>query len=403
MPVELVEIGKLVNSSSTKIVLLVMDGLGGLPRDPRGLTELETAQTPNLDALAKDGICGLHQVISAGITPGSGPAHLALFGYDPFRYFIGRGVLEGIGIGFDLKPEDVAARGNFSTINDEGKIIDRRAGRISTQKNIELSKRLREIEIPGVEIFIEPIKEYRVLLVLRGEGLSAQIKGTDPQGVNVEISRAEALSPEAKHTARVVNEFTEKARTVLSDQEPANMVFFRGFSQRPALPQMQEVFGINAAAIAQYPMYKGLSRLVGMDILESGQKTPQLFETLDKNWDAYDFFYVHVKAIDSAGEDGDFEAKTALIEEVDKLIPRMMNLNPDVVVVTGDHSTPAFLKLHSWHPVPVLLWSRYCRPDPVQRFGERDCLAGALGPRLPAVELLPIALANAGRLNKYGA
>jgi 2,3-bisphosphoglycerate-independent phosphoglycerate mutase len=401
--VELNEIRKLLNSTSSKIVLLVMDGLGGHPRETGGPTELEAARTPNLDQLALEGICGLHQPIGDGITPGSGPSHLALFGYDPFRYFIGRGVLEAIGIGFDLKPGDVAARGNYSTMDDQGKIIDRRAGRISTEKNIELTQRLSEIKIPGVEIFLKPIKEYRVLLVLRGEGLSAQINGTDPQGVNVEVARAEALTPEARETARVVNEFTEQARSALAGQEPANMVFFRGFSKKPDLPQMGDIFGLKAAAIAQYPMYKGLSTLVGMEVLEAGQNVEQLFETLNRNWNEYDFFYVHVKRIDSAGEDGDFERKTALIEEVDTFLPQVMDLGPDVVIATGDHSTPAILKSHSWHPVPVLLWSKGCRPDRVERFGERDCLNGALGPRLPAVNLLPLALANAGRLNKYGA
>ena len=400
---ELNEIKKLLNPSRSKIILLVMDGLGGLPRETGGFTELEAAHTPNLDSLALDGICGLHQVIGPGITPGSGPAHLAIFGYDPFRYFIGRGILEGMGIGFDLQQGDVAARGNYSTIDADGKIIDRRAGRISTDKNIELTRLLREIEIPGVKIFIEPIKEYRVLMVLRGEGLSAKISGTDPHGVNVEVAQAEALAPEARETARIVNEFSEQARVVLAGQEPANMVFFRGFSQKPDMPEMGDVFGLKAAAIAQYPMYKGLARLVGMQAIEAGESTGELFDALETNWDAYDFFYVHVKRIDSAGEDGDFELKKALIEEADSFIPRLMALDPDVLVVTGDHSTPAFLKSHSWHPVPVLLWSRQCRPDGVQRFGERDCLSGALGPRLPAVDLLPLALANAGRLIKYGA
>jgi 2,3-bisphosphoglycerate-independent phosphoglycerate mutase len=401
--VELNEIKKLLSPSRSKIVLLVMDGLGGHPREAGGPTELEAAHTPNMDRLASEGICGLHQVIATGITPGSGPAHLALFGYDPFRYFIGRGVLEGMGIGFDLRPEDVAARGNYSTMDAQGKIIDRRAGRISTEKNIELTRRLREIKIPGVETFIEPIKEYRLLLVLRGEGLSAEISGTDPQGVNVEVARAEALAPEARKTARLVNEYSELAQEALAGQEPANMVFFRGFSKRPDLPQIGDVFGLKAAAIAQYPMYKGLSLLVGMEALEAGQSTEQLFETLETHWDGYDFFYVHVKRIDSAGEDGDFDLKTALIEEIDSFIPRLTALEPDVLLITGDHSTPASLKTHSWHPVPVLLWSKSCRPDGVQRFGERDCLGGALGSRLPAVDLLPLALANAGRLNKYGA
>lgn len=396
-------IQRLVQPAETKIVLLVLDGLGGLPMEQGQRTELEAADTPHLDELAAHGICGLHQPIATGITPGSGPSHLALFGYDPVKYQVGRGVLAALGIGFDLAPQDVAARGNFATVDEEGLVLDRRAGRISTEKNRELSALLREIELPGVELFIETVKEYRFLLVLRGEGLSGAITDTDPQDVGERPLQPEPREPEAERTARLVEEFLDQAREILADHHPANMVLLRGFAQRPTWPTMRDVFGLRAASIAAYPMYRGVSQLVGMDILDAGDDLEDELQTLENSWNDYDYFFVHVKRIDSAGEDGDFERKVALIEEVDRYIPRLMELEPDVLIVTGDHSTPSKMKYHSWHPVPVLLWSRFCRPDEVGRFGERACMRGGLGPRIPAVELMPIALANADRLEKFGA
>jgi 2,3-bisphosphoglycerate-independent phosphoglycerate mutase len=400
---ELDFIQQLVKPAETKIVLLVMDGLGGLPMEAGGLTELEAANTPNLDALAARGVCGLQQPVGPGITPGSGPSHLALFGYDPIKYQVGRGVLAALGINFDLKPKDVAARGNFCTIDDEGRVADRRAGRISTEKNKELCKILREIELPGVEVFVETVKEYRLLLVLRGEGLSGDIPDTDPQEVGEKPLEPTPLSPGAEKTARLVKEFVAQAREKLAGHHPANMVLLRGFSEHPSWPSMGDVFGLKAAAIAVYPMYRGVAKLVGMQILDTGEKVTDEFAVLEDRWNDFDFFYLHVKRIDSAGEDGDFERKVALIEEVDTQVPRLLDLNPDVVVVTGDHSTPSFLKYHSWHPVPVLLWSKQCRADGVDRFGERACMAGGLGPRIPGVDLMPLALANAMRLEKFGA
>jgi 2,3-bisphosphoglycerate-independent phosphoglycerate mutase len=396
-------IQRLVEPATTKIVMLVLDGLGGLPMEQGGRTELEAADTPHLDELAAQGICGLHQPIAAGITPGSGPSHLSLFGYDPIKYQVGRGVLAALGIGFDLAPRDVAARGNFATVDEEGRVLDRRAGRIPTEKNRELSALLRDIQLPGVEVFVETVKEYRFLLVLRGEDLSGAITDTDPQDVGEKPLQPEPLEPEAEHTVRLVEEFLDQTQKILAEHHPANMVLLRGFAQRPTWPTMRDVFGLRAAAIAAYPMYRGVSQLVGMDVLEAGDDLEDELQTLERNWDDYDFFFVHVKRIDSAGEDGDFERKVKRIEEVDPYIPRLMKLEPDVVIVTGDHSTPSRLKYHSWHPVPVLLWSRFCRPDEVGRFGERACMRGGLGPRIPAVELMPIALANADRLEKFGA
>ena len=396
-------IQSLVEKRETKIVLLVLDGLGGLPMEAGGETELEAADTPNLDRLAREGICGLQLPVGPGITPGSGPGHLGLFGYDPIRYKVGRGVLSGLGIDFDLTPRDVAARGNFCTVDDEGKVVDRRAGRIPTERGAELCKLLREIELEGVELFVEPVKEYRFLLVLRGNGLSGDVDETDPLEVGEMPLDPQPLSAKAEGTAQLVQQFVDQAGQILADQDPANMVLLRGFSQLPDWPQFGDAFGLRAAAIAGYPMYRGVARLVGMDLLDSGHSVEDEFATLEEHWDDYDFFFLHVKRIDSAGEDGDFERKVSLIEEADALVPRLMELGPDVVLVTGDHSTPSRLKYHSWHPVPVLLWSEHCRADRVEEFGERACMAGGLGPRIPSMDLMPLALANARRLEKYGA
>jgi len=396
-------ISSLVIPNSTKILLLILDGLGGLPLQPSGMTELETANTPHLDALARDGICGLHDPIGTGITPGSGPSHLALFGYEPLEHQIGRGVLEALGIGFDLLAGDMAARGNFCTVDDAGLITDRRAGRISTEKSTELVGLLRAIELPDVQSFVEPVKEYRFVLVLRGEDLTGPLTETDPQRLAVAPLLVKALHPEAERTAALFNQWIAQARRILADHHPANMVTLRGLDKNPGLPTMKEVYGLRAAAIAAYPMYKGAARLVGMDVLPTGESVEEEMETLKTHWAKYDFFFVHLKKTDSAGEDGDFDRKVSLIEETDQVIgPAIEQLRPDVVVVTGDHSTPALLRSHSWHPVPVLLRSRHCRADEVQRFSEKDCARGALG-RFPATEIMPLALANALRLTKFGA
>jgi len=394
---------KLNIPGQAKIVMLVMDGLGGLPMEPGGPTELEAAHTPNLDALAAESICGLSVPIAPGVTPGSGPAHLALFGYDPLRYEIGRGVLEACGIGFPLGPDDVAARGNFCTVDEKGLITDRRAGRIPTEKGAQLCQILRAIQLPGVETFVEPVKDYRFVLVLRGEGLCGGLTETDPQQLGVAPRKVEALIPEAQPTAELFNQWVAQARGLLADQHPANMVLLRGPDKTPLLPSMAEVYGLKAAAIASYPMYRGVSKLVGMDVLETGETVEDEVETLRAYLAEYDFFFFHVKKTDSAGEDCDFARKAAVIEHVDEVvIPVVVSLQPDVLIVTGDHSTPALLRSHSWHPVPTLLRSRYCRPDPVRTFGERACMGGGLGV-FPATDLMPLAMANALRLTKFGA
>lgn len=392
----------LVVKAETKIVLLVLDGLGGLPRGPGGVTELEAARTPHLDGLAAKGISGFVDLVGPGITPGSGPGHLALFGYDPVEYQIGRGVLEALGVDLELTPKDVAARGNFCTLDRQGRVTDRRAGRLSTERCAELCKVLEAIHVRGVKLIVRPVKEYRFVTLFRGDGLSDALTESDPQRIGEAPLKVAAKKPEAERTAGLVNAFIEKARSLLKDRRPANMILLRGFAKHPNLPTFPELYQLRAAAIAVYPMYRGLGRLAGMEALATGPSVREALEVLRRSWRAYDFFYLHVKGTDSAGEDGDFDRKVALIEEVDREIPSLLQLNPDVVVVTGDHSTPAALQAHSWHPVPVLLSSRWCRPDGNREFSERGCLTGGLG-RLRGKEILPLALAHAQRLAKFGA
>ena len=396
-------IASLQQPADTKVVLLVMDGLGGLPIQTGGPTELEAANTPNLDALAALSMCGLHQPVAPGVTPGSGPAHLALFGYDPLTYQVQRGVLEALGVDFPLQRQDVAARGNFCTMDDEGRLTDRRAGRIPTEVGAKLCDLLGEIELPGVELFVRPVKDYRFLFVLRGPGLSDAVSETDPQMTGVPALEPQALKPEAAKTAELVQLFLEKAQAVLKDHHPANAMVLRGFAQTPDWPTFTEVYGMRAAAIALYPMYRGVAKLVGMEVLDVHGDLEDEFALLEQAWADYDFFFVHIKPTDSSGEDGAFDRKVGIIEQVDALLPRLLALDPDVVVVTGDHSTPAALKSHSWHPVPAMLYAKTGRRDSVTRFGETACLSGGLGPHLPGCELLPLALAHAQRMKKFGA
>lgn len=388
--------------NGSKIVMLVADGLGGLPMQPGGLTELETAKTPHLDALASLGVQGASIPVKPGIAPGSGPGHLALFGYDPLKYIIGRGALEATGIGFELQPGDVAIRCNFCTIDDQDRITDRRAGRISSQESAPLAISLRKIQIPGIEIFVEPVKEHRFVVVFRGEGLGGNVADTDPQMTGVKALEPVAQNPQSQKTAEVAKEFLHQAKSILAGHPKANFHTMRGFAAKPQLPSYQEVYGLRAAAIAVYPMYKGLARLVGMDIVGNAQSLEEQIDELAANWDRYDFFFLHFKYTDSTGEDGNFSEKVARIEELDSVLGRIQKLNPNVLIVTGDHSTPSYLKSHSWHPVPTLLVSDCCRPDPHSTFNETTCITGGLG-HFEAQYLMTLALANAGRMGKFGA
>ncbi|MDV2989322.1 MAG: 2,3-bisphosphoglycerate-independent phosphoglycerate mutase [Dehalogenimonas sp.] len=388
--------------TDSKIVMLVLDGIGGIPHPDTGLTELETAATPNLDALAAISICGMSDPVMPGITPGSAPGHLGLFGYDPLEYYIGRGVLEALGIDFELRDGDVAARGNFCTLDENGIIVDRRAGRISTGKSTALAEQLCGIDVEGVEVIVKAVKDHRIIVVFRGEGLTDKITDSDPQRVGFRPQTVERLAVDGSKMAEAANQFIEKALHVLKNHHPANGLVLRGFSQKPDLPGFSEIYKLKACAIASYPMYRGLAKVVGMDIIRTGQTVQDEIQSLVENYRKYNYFFVHYKPTDATGEDGKFERKVAMIEELDRVIPQIQALGPDVLVVTGDHSTPAVMKGHSWHSVPVMICGAFCRPDNVNSFNERACLYGGLG-HLTASQIMPVAMANAMKLEKYGA
>lgn len=388
--------------NDSKIVMLVADGLGGLPMESGGRTELETANTPNLDALAKRGILGGSIPVFPGISPGSGPGHLGLFGYDPIKYLIGRGALEATGIGFELTARDVAVRCNFCTVDAEGKITDRRAGRIATEESAPLAIKLRQVKIDGIEVFVEPVQEHRFVVVFRGEGLGDKVHDTDPQKTGIAPLAPRATDAPSEKTAKAAAEFFRQATKILAGEKKANSLTMRGFSARPALPSYEEVYGLKAAAIAVYPMYKGLASLAGMKVVGAAHSLEEQIDVLEQNWNDYDFFFIHFKYTDSTGEDGNFSAKVKRIEEFDAIIPRVAKLEPTVLIVTGDHSTPSAMRSHSWHPVPTLLVSDICRPDACQTFGESECVRGGLG-QFKAKYLMTLALSNAGRMGKYGA
>jgi len=397
-----IDLSTLVQAAPGKIVLVVLDGLAGFAGPDRG-TELEEAHTPNLDALAASGSVGLHDPVGAGITPGSGPAHMALFGYDPVEFQLGRGALSAAGLEVEVRPGDVAARGNLATLDSEGRITDRRAGRLPDHEAAEVVKRLQErVAIDGVEITIAHEAQHRVLVVFRGEGLSPLLSDTDPQKVGVPPAAPRAALPVSDHTAEVVAEFDRQARAALADHPKANVVLLRGFDSHRALPSMYERYGVRPAAIAVYPMYRGVGRLVGMDVLPTPANLDEELALLRKYWDDYDFFFFHHKSPDSAGEDGNFDAKVAAIETLDAAILEVATMEPAVLIVTGDHSTPSQMAAHSWHPVPVLMCGPLVGRDDVTRFGERWCLQGALG-RREGKHLMTLALGASGRLAKFGA
>ncbi len=399
------DISKLIQSNNTKIFFILLDGLGGLPLD--GKTELETANKPNLDSLAQISACGLHIPVGYGITPGSGPGHFGVFGYDPLRYEIGRGVLEALGLGVELRKTDVAVRCNYSTIK-EGIITDRRAGRIPTEKNIQLTQILSEKirQIDGVDVILKPGKEHRFCLVFRFENnvseREAMVKDTDPQKEGKAPLDPEPLNNESIKVAKIAKKFIEMAREILKNEEKANFVLLRGFSALPSLPTFYEKYGLKACSIAVYPMYRGITKLLGMDTLSVEGDIREEVEVLKEVYKEYDFLFVHIKKIDSFGEDGNFDGRVKKIEEFDKYLPEILSLNPHVLVITGDHSTPALMKSHSWHPVPLLIKSPYVLGGVCNAFTERECLKGELG-IIPATAIMPLVLANSLRLKKFGA
>ena len=388
--------------AETKIVLCVLDGLGGLPRAETSRSELEQADTPNLDRLASQSDAGLTVPVGPGITPGSGPGHLSLFGYDPYTFDIGRGVLEATGIDFELGPDDVAARGNFCTLDANGDISDRRAGRIATERSTAIVERLRTITIPGVELFVEPVREHRFVLVLRAKGLGDAVRTTDPQREGVPPIDATGTDEASKRTADYVNQFVAEARALIAEEEQANGLVLRGFAKVPSLPQIDDVWGVRPAALAVYPMYRGLAKLAGMRALACPGGMEEQISVARERWDEFDYFFIHYKKTDAAGEDGDFDAKVRAFEEFDRSVPDLLDLGADVFMIAGDHSTPALMAAHSWHPVPFLLHAKTARWGAIDHFTERDCRVGSLG-IFPAVEVMPLAMAHAGRLQKYGA
>ena len=399
--IDLEQIHDSIASTPSKIVLLVADGLGGLPHPDTRKSELETAAIPNLDSLAQRSACGLTTPVEVGVAPGSGPGHLALFGYNPLKYIIGRGALEALGIGVELLPGDVAARGNFCTVDDDGLLTDRRAGRIATALSAPLCERLDRIEIPGVQLDVFPVQDYRFVLRLRGEGLSEHIEETDPQREGVAPRPASATTPEAERTAQIVQEFVDQAGRILAEDEPANMVLLRGWAQLPNLPDFGGVYHLNPAAIAAYPMYRGLASVANMKIIPTGMTFGDEVDTLHANWDDHDFFFIHYKPADAAGEDGDFDGKVKRLEELDVHLPRILDLDPDVLMVAGDHATPAIMASHSWHPVPFMLHSKLTLGEGVDAFNERACSQGSLG-RIPAETIMLLALSHSGKLSKFG-
>lgn len=393
--------------ASSRIVLLVLDGLGDLPNPSfKGMTPLEAARTPHLDAITPGSALGRLLPVAPGITPGSGPGHLGLFGYDPLTHPVGRGVLEALGAGIDLKPGDVAARANFCTVDASGIAVDRRAGRIPTETCVRLVELLKKeaSRFEDVDVMLLPGKGHRFVAVLRGPGLGGAVSDADPHKEGKPIPASHTLEPGETHekTARIVNAFIRRAAEILKDEHPANAALMRGLSERPRFPGYLERFKLRAAAIAAYPMYRGVASLAGMDLFVPGDSPAELFEMAAREWAGHDYLFLHVKGTDMAGEDGDFDAKVATIEAVDAALPRLLDLRPDVLCITGDHSTPVPMKGHSWHPVPALVRSSVCFADGSPHFHEKACRAGSLG-TLASKDLIAVLLANAGRLDKYGA
>ena len=399
--IDVEELRDCYTNTPSKMVLLVVDGLGGLAHPDTGRSELETANIPNLDALAQVSACGLTTPVLPGVAPGSGPGHLALFGYDPLKHMIGRGALEALGIDVELQPGDVAARGNFCTVDADGLLLDRRAGRIPTELSAPICERLDRIEFEGVQVDVFPVQDYRFVLRLRGEGLSEAVSETDPQREGVAALPVRALNSGAERTAVLVNEFVTKAAQLMSEEDRANMLLLRGFAQMPSLPPMGDVYRMNPAAIAAYPMYRGLATVAGMTVIPTGRHFSDEVETLRQSFDSHDFFFIHYKPADAAGEDGDFDAKVEKLEELDPLIPAIRELEPDVLMVAGDHATPAITAGHSWHPVPFMLHSQLTRGEGIPAFNERECRQGSIG-SIPATNVMLLGMSHAGKMAKYG-
>ncbi len=400
---------KLLVKTGAKLALVVLDGLGDIATMPQGeVTPLEAARTPNLDMLVAQGVAQGRMIpVAPGITPGSGPGHLALFGYDPLEYQVGRGVIEALGLGLELKGGDVCARANFCTLNAKGLVTDRRAGRIATEVCEELCALLAKKvkKIGDTEVIIKAGKEHRFVVIFRGKGLEGPLTDTDPNREGLAIATAkptDAKSAKQKKAAKLVADFYKAALPVLKGKNPANGFLMRGIAHQPEIPLFEQRYGLRPAAIAVYPMYKGLAQLVGMKKIEGPQTIAEQFERYLAEYDNYDFFFIHYKYTDKAGEDGNFDAKVKAIEDFDAALPILMQKKPAVLAITGDHSTPVAMKGHSWHPQPVLLHSEICGSDKLERFSETGANMGSLGV-FEAKYLMRYMQANAKMFDKFGA
>jgi 2,3-bisphosphoglycerate-independent phosphoglycerate mutase len=393
---------------TAKMALVVMDGVGDIAiKKYNYMTPLEAARTPNLDALCRDSIQGRLTPVAPGVTPGSGPGHLALFGYDPIEFQVGRGVIEALGLGLELKAGDVAARANFCTLDAKGIVTDRRAGRIPTSVCEELcalmAKKIKKIG--DCEVIIKPGKEHRFVVVFRGKGLEGPMTDADPHREGLTIPKSMPVDPKsakAKKVAKLIEEFYKLALPVLAGKQPANGFLMRGIAHQPEIPMFEDRYKMKAACIAVYPMYKGLAQLVGMTKIEGPQTIAEQFKRYKAEYDNYDFFFIHFKYTDKFGEDGNYEAKKKAIEDFDAALPILLEKRPDVIAITGDHSTPAPMKGHSWHPQPVLLTSAISGSDKLERFTETGANQGSLGV-MEGKYLLRHMQANAMQFDKFGA
>lgn len=402
-------LARLARKQDTKMVLLVLDGVGDLKTADQPQTALEAAKLPNLDALASRSSLGRLIPVANGITPGSGPGHLALFGYDTTRpeADIGRGVLEALGLGLEVPAGAVAVRGNFATADAQGLLTDRRAGRIPTSECQRLcamlSATLDAAELPeGVEVEIHAGEAHRFVVLLKGNGLDPRIADTDPQRLGVAPLTAQAQAPSAESTAELVRRLVTHLESTIAAEPRANRLLLRGFSSRPILDSLEDLHKIRCGAFAGYPLYRGVAGACGMQVVPCAKHFADVLPTLAEHWESFDFFFIHVKQTDQAGEDGDLAAKIAVLEEVDAALPRLLDLQPDVLAITADHSTPAPMAGHSWHPVPLLISAKTAFVDETRRFDEIQAIRGALG-TFPAKELIGSLLAHAGRLGKFGA
>jgi 2,3-bisphosphoglycerate-independent phosphoglycerate mutase len=391
-----------------KLALVVLDGLGDVATREQGyLTPLEAASTPNLDALAKDSAQGRMIPVAPGITPGSGPGHLGLFGYDPLEFEVGRGVIEALGLGLELKAGDVAARANFCSLDPKGIVTDRRAGRIDTKVCEELCALLSQKvkKLGETQVIIKAGKGHRFVVVFRGKGLEGPLTDADPHREGLPIptaTPANAKSAKAKKAAKLVTDFYKAALPVIAQKKPANGFLMRGIAHQPEIPLFKDRYGLRPACIAVYPMYKGLAQLVGMTKLEGPQTIAEQFERYLAEYDNYDYFFIHFKYTDMYGEDGNFAAKKKAIEEFDAALPILLRKKPEVLAITGDHSTPCLIKGHSWHPQPVVLHSAVSGSDKLDRLTETGANQGSLG-LFPAKDLIRLMQANAKMFDKFGA